>query len=123
LENRHLGLISAREKVDVSEAMNREKILTILEGELPYLRQEYGVERLALFGSFAQAKADENSDVDLLVQLSKPLGFKFIQLAVHLENKLGRKVDLVTFGSLERGALHPRRAHIAENITRTLIYV
>ena len=107
----------------MSEAMNREKILTILEGELPYLRQEYGVERLALFGSFAQAKADENSDVDLLVQLSKPLGFKFIQLAVHLENKLGRKVDLVTFGSLERGALHTRRAHIAEAITRILIYV
>ena len=107
----------------VPKLRNRERVLTILKGEMTYLRQEYGVERLALFGSFAQGKADENSDIDLLVQLSRPLGFKFIQLASYLENKLDKKVDLVTFESLQRSALHPRHAHIAEDITRTLIYV
>jgi predicted nucleotidyltransferase len=113
----------AGKKLNVSEQVDREQVLTILEAEKSYLRQEFGVERLALFGSFAQAKADKNSDIDLLVQLSWPLGFKFNHLAVYLENKLGRKVDLVTFGSLERGALNPRHAHIAEDVTRTLIYV
>ncbi len=87
------------------------------------MSQEYGVERLALFGSFARAQADENSDIDLLVQLSRSLGFKFIQLADYLESKLGREVDLLTFDTFERGTLNKRRAHIAEDISRTLIYI
>jgi hypothetical protein len=103
--------------------MDRQTLLSVLKSELPYLNQEFGVERLALFGSFAQANAGEASDVDLLVQLSRPLGFKFMQLADYLETKLGRKVDLVTFGSLERAQSSPRRAHIADDINRTLLYV
>jgi uncharacterized protein len=103
--------------------MTREMILLILQKELPFLRATYGVEKIALFGSFALASAGENSDIDLLVKLSRPLGFEFIQLADYLEEKLGRKVDLITLDSLERNASNPRRAHIAENITRSLIYV
>lgn len=101
----------------------QEIILQTLAKELPNLRQRYGVEKIALFGSFANATADETSDIDLLIEFSRPLGFKFMQLADYLESLLGRKVDLVTFDSLKRGSLHPRRAHIAENIVRTLIYV
>ena len=103
--------------------ITRETILHILNKEKSFLRTRYGVEKIALFGSFAQNTADETSDIDLLVQLSRPLGFEFVQLADYLESKLGRSVDLVTFDSLKRGELNPRRAHIARNITGTLVYV
>jgi len=41
---------------------------------LPYVRRRYGLVRLPSYGSFAQGLADEDSDVDLLVELSRPLG-------------------------------------------------
>jgi len=103
--------------------ITRESILLTLERELPFLRAKYGVEKIALFGSFAQASANESSDIDLLVKLAKPLGFEFMQLADYLEDVLERKVDLITFDSLERSASNPRRAHIAKNISRSMIYV
>jgi uncharacterized protein len=89
-------------------------IIRIIKRELPYLRDQIGVERIALFGSFARGGAHEDSDVDILVSLSKLLGFSFIQLADYLEEELDRKVDLITTTTLEMGSADPRQAHIAE---------
>jgi predicted nucleotidyltransferase len=38
----------------------------------------------------------ENSDIDIIVTFSKPIGSDFITLADELENKLKRRVDLVS---------------------------
>ena len=102
---------------------NREEILRILRDELPYLRDRYGVEKMAVYGSFAKNLQAEDSDIDILVQLSRPLGLDFIRLAYHLEETLGREVDLNTFDVLRRNAENPKRAHIARDIERTLIHV
>ena len=37
------------------------------------LARSYGVKRLYLFGSYAKGNANENSDVDLLVEKGKPM--------------------------------------------------
>lgn len=102
---------------------NRATILTILKKEMPYLRERFGVEHFALFGSFARDEAAENSDIDLVVSLTKPLGFAFVELADYLEGKLGRRVDLITATTLEMGISDPRRAHIAKDIQDSLIHV
>ena len=70
---------------------NKKQILQTLEREMPYLRQKYGVVRVALYGSFAHGSPSEKSDVDLLVELSRPLGLEFVALADCLEKQLGRK--------------------------------
>ena len=54
------------------------------------------IELCALFGSFARGEADNESDIDLLVRFSKPIGWAFYGIADELENALGRKVDLAT---------------------------
>jgi predicted nucleotidyltransferase len=90
---------------------------------MPYLRKHFGVEQVALFGSFARNEATESSDIDVVISLSKPLGFDFIELADYLEGKLGHKVDLITKSTLELGITDPRRAHIAKDIQESLIYV
>lgn len=102
---------------------NRALVLRIIKKEIPYLRERFGVEKIALFGSFARDEAADDSDIDILVSLSKPLGFAFIELADYLEEKLGRKVDLVTATTLEMGIADPRRAHIAKDIQESLIHV
>jgi predicted nucleotidyltransferase len=101
----------------------REKVLRILRKELPYLREKYGVERIAIYGSFAKGDQTKRSDVDILVQLVNPLGLKFVELAYYLEKVLGRKVDLATFETLHRSLENPRYKHIALDIQRTLSYV
>ena len=55
-----------------------------------------------LFGSFSRGEETEDSDVDIMVSLdkSKPIGLKFFGMWSDLEELLGRKVDLVSEGTL-----------------------
>lgn len=48
----------------------------------PVLKQEYGVERI---GYFANNTQTEQSDVDILVNLSKGVGWRFFDLKDYLE--------------------------------------
>jgi len=107
----------------MSKKLAKEDMFERLKRELPYLQQKYGVERMALYGSFARSEQAEKSDVDLLVELARPLGFEFIELADYLEKVLGRKVDLATFSTFHRSKQDPRRRHIAFNIEKELVYV
>lgn len=52
---------------------------------------------LGVFGSTARGEAAENSDIDLLVEFSKPKSLlKLVALERQLSTALGRKVDLLT---------------------------
>jgi len=62
----------------------------------------FGVSGLGLFGSFARDTAGPQSDVDLLVEFDpeqKTLK-NLVGLSRHLEELLGRKVELVTQAAL-----------------------
>jgi len=107
----------------MKEPWTKQEIMHILRKQLPYLQERYGVERIAIYGSFAKGNQKKRSDVDILVQLMKPLGLEFVQLAYHLEKILKKKVDLATFDTLRRSLDNPRYKHIASDVERTLIYV
>ncbi len=102
---------------------NRATILKIIKKEMPYLRDHFAIEKIALFGSFARDEATDESDIDIVVSLSKPLGFTFFKLIDYLEEKLSSNVDLITATTLEFGLADPRRAHISKDIQESLIYV
>ena len=55
-----------------------------------------------LFGSFSRNEQTPDSDVDIIVLLdkSRPIGLKFFSMWNDLEELLGRKVDLVSEGTL-----------------------
>jgi predicted nucleotidyltransferase len=101
-------------------ATTQEAVLKRLRLALPYLRRRYGVVRLSIYGSFVRGAARETSDVDLLVEFSRPLGLEFVSLAQYLERKLGRKVDLVTFDTFRRSLTSPRYRDIALNIQESM---
>lgn len=66
---------------------------------------ESGVKRAALFGSYARGDATKNSDIDLLIEFkgkNKSL-LDLAALKIHLEETLGKNVDLITYNSI-----HPR---------------
>jgi predicted nucleotidyltransferase len=108
----------------MKEPLTKEEIARRLRDALPTLREKYGVERIALYGSYAKGThIRATSDVDILVQFKRPLGLAFVELAEVLEELLGRKVDLVTFETLRRSMENPRYRHIAADIQRTLVDV
>lgn len=74
----------------------QQNILLILRSAKPELEKKYGISRLALFGSYSRKTPGSESDVDLMVEFSKPPGILFIDLADELEELLNNKVDLVS---------------------------
>ncbi len=62
------------------------------------------VKKAYLFGSYSRNEADENSDVDILVELdhSTPIGLKFFTYGDELENLLKKKVDLVSYEGISK---------------------
>lgn len=62
----------------------------------PLLMAKYHVSEMGLFGSVVRKDFRHDSDIDIMVDFSKPIGIEFIDLADELEEKLNRKVDLVS---------------------------
>ena len=82
--------------------MDREKVSLILQRHRSELTQKYGVRSLSLFGSVARNESNSASDVDLLVEFNRPMGyFGLFALQDRIESLLGCKVDLGTAGSLK----------------------
>jgi predicted nucleotidyltransferase len=60
------------------------------------LTQTYFVNSIGLFGSIVRDDFTDKSDVDIIVDFSKPKGIEFIDLADYIESKIRKKVDLVS---------------------------
>ena len=77
--------------------MKRDDVLKVLAGHRDELRRRFGVQSLALFGSTARDEAKDTSDVDLLVEFDRPVGyFHIFHVEDYLEKCLGGiMVDLV----------------------------
>jgi predicted nucleotidyltransferase len=77
-------------------------ILAELKDTLPMQRTQFWVRTLEIFGSFEQAEARADSDLDLLVTFDEaPSLFRFVALENYLSDLLGVKVDLVMKDSLK----------------------
>ncbi len=76
-------------------------ILSKLKEMKPKLYKDFYVKEIGLFGSFSDNSYTENSDIDILVELEKPIGWKFFSLELYLEKIFGRKIDLVTKNALK----------------------
>jgi len=99
--------------------MSKERVVALLREKYPYLASEYGVKRIGLFGSYAKGTPGEASDVDVVVEFERPIGFKFVEFAEYLEALLGRRVDVLT----PAGIQGIRISGIAEEIQENVVYV
>jgi hypothetical protein len=71
---------------------------------VPAVRSQFGVNRIGIFGSFARGEQKHTSDVDILVEFAEGQATfdNFMQLVYFLEELFGRKVDLLTVGSIDK---------------------
>ena len=97
--------------------MTFDEAIGILNKQNEYLRSVYHVNDIGIFGSCVKGTLKKNSDIDVLVSFNhgcKDL-FNYMRLKRHLEELLGRKVDLVI-----KEAVKPR---IREGILSEVRYV
>ena len=76
-----------------SELISVKNKLTILK---PELLRKYPIATIGLFGSIVRDDLTPSSDIDIVVDFNGKIGIEFITLAYKLEEKLNRKVDLVS---------------------------
>ena len=81
--------------------VSQNDIIDKLKELKPELYKDFRVKKIGLFGSFSDESYSEESDIDLLVELEKPIGWKFLSLEIYLEKVFNRKVDLVTKKALK----------------------
>jgi predicted nucleotidyltransferase len=81
--------------------ITKTEILSKLTELKPILYKDYAVKEIGLFGSYSDNSNTEESDIDILVELEKPIGWKFFTLELFLENVFNKKIDLVTKSALK----------------------
>ena len=99
--------------------LTKEKIFKLLQEKHPYLAAEFGVGKIGLFGSYANGQSGDDSDIDLIVEFERPIGFRFMDLVDYLENLLGHKVDVLT----PAGVQNIRIEWVARSISQSIVYV
>ena len=66
--------------------------------------QDKPVLKAYVFGSYSRNEADENSDIDILIELDpeKPIGLEYAQYILDLEKLFAKKIDLVTYKGISK---------------------
>ena len=96
--------------------MKQEVVIHLLKQKNAELAKQFGVKSLSLFGSVARNEATTASDIDLLVEFNRPVGyFGLFALQDYLEELLGCRVDLGTPDSL--------KSHIRDRVLGEAIHV
>ncbi len=94
----------------------REEIVQKLKALKPELQACYRVREIGLFGSFAREEHHKTSDIDILVDFTEDASlFDLVRLANFLEEKLQRRLDIVTKDSL--------RVELRESVLRETITI
>ena len=88
------------------------KILTQIK---PELIDKYHISSIGLFGSIVRDDFNASSDVDIIVDFSRPIGIEFVDLADYIEKKINKNVDLVS-----KNGIKPKYYQVIES---EIIYV
>lgn len=59
--------------------------------------KKYNVKKAGIFGSYVRGEQKKDSDIDIIIEYPKGLGFRFAGIVMELEKKLGKKIDLLTY--------------------------
>ena len=99
----------------MEDSIQKNTILDYLQTHKDEFKEKFQVEQIGLFGSFARDEANEESDIDIFVNM-KPNLFMLVGLKEKIENDLHKKVDVL--------AKHKHiKPFLIEMINRDIVYV
>jgi len=88
--------------------MEKDEIIRALRSFIALNRDRYEIIRLGVFGSAARDDMNEQSDIDVVVELGKPDLFYLVGIKQDLEEKFRRPVDIVRYRDTMNGFLKKR---------------
>ncbi len=75
--------------------------ITLIKPKVVKILRVYGVKKAGIFGSYARGEQGKKSDIDILVDVPDRVTlYEFIGIKLDLEEKLGKKVDLVEYKTI-----------------------
>ena len=95
--------------------MQTSQIIEKLRAVKPILQKKYSISELALFGSYSRNEQTEKSDIDIMVSLTDPLGFRFLDMVYELDDLFDKEIQVVS-----KAGIKPK---YFEAIKPDLIYV
>lgn len=98
-----------------SDELNR--IVAALDKNYDYLREKYNIKELGIIGSYARGEQTGDSDLDIMVDFNKPIGWEVVDLRDDLEKLLGLHVDLVLKSGIKQ------RKKVFDGIKEDAVYV
>jgi predicted nucleotidyltransferase len=101
----------------MSASLTKEDIISVLRQQKDFLRKNFYVKTIGIFGSFARNEANESSDIDFLVEIEAPLEIYIANryaLTDYLKKLFSRKVDIANPNSL--------KPHYKQRILKRTVY-
>ena len=96
--------------------LSRDRLQALLKSFLEEQGEEYYLNRIGFFGSYARNQATAESDVDIIFETDRPNLFRTSGMKQDLEVLLGRRVDVIR--------LHPNlRPNFRARIEKEAVYV
>jgi len=79
------------------EKLNRKNIIKIIKQIKPILKEQYGIDKIGIFGSFSRNDTNSNSDLDIVVEQHNPDLFDLIGAKQFIEELIKVHVDIVRY--------------------------
>jgi len=126
-KRRYLGVNLEEDSLKKAEEMAdkeliKDKIIKIdknigdIKTKIILILKKNKVKKAGIFGSYVSGMQKKNSDIDMLIEPPKGMGLKFFRLERELSEKLGKRVDLLTYNGIYR----PLRKRILTEEVRIL---
>ena len=92
-----------KNELEADKKFNSEKInklLNKIKYKIIKVLVKNNVRKAGIFGSYARGEQKHDSDIDIIIEPPKGIGFGFVRIVYELEDKLGKKVDLLTYNGI-----------------------
>jgi uncharacterized protein len=92
----------------MKKKLSKKEIMNLIKIEKTFLKKNFGVLNIGLFGSYARDQQNKDSDIDFLVEFSKPSFDCLAGLQIYMEKKFNKKIEIVRKRSLNHSKFFER---------------
>ncbi|WP_457553606.1 nucleotidyltransferase family protein [Desulfobacula sp.] len=92
----------------MSKALSKNEIINLIKAEKSFLKENFGVLNIGLFGSYAKDQQTSDSDIDFLVEFAEPRFDWIVGLNIYMEKKFDRKIEIIRKRTLSKSRFFER---------------
>jgi len=96
----------SQKELEADKEFTKEKIekgLSEIKSKIIKIIIKKGIKKAGIFGSYARGEQKASSDIDILIEPTKEMGFfDIVRIEDELKNNLKKKIDLLTYASIHK---------------------